>query len=265
VGHTDPVGTKNYNVGLGRRRAQAVLRQLCTALEDQRRGITRWIRFQLASCGEDQPKSTPELSRRVEVFLPAPPPPTGCPPFADRLRLHLKILVQPTRFTIARMLESMRQVYEPVGFLVEVVSCEVLSLATLEELSIDCPDPAQRCHLMPCENTNLHPEHIALFRNRNSIEANELAVYFVRQTDPGLNGICDHPPGQPGVVVTSQASEWTLGHEIGHALGLSHVMDSNSLMIDPSLGGTNSITNPPPDLAASEVTTMTASALTLPC
>jgi hypothetical protein len=67
------------------------------------------------------------------------------------------------------------------------------------------------------------------------------------------------------VVVTAGASQWTLAHEIGHVLGLNHVMNATSLMIDPALGGTNAITNPPPDLAAAGIQTMTNSNLTIPC
>jgi predicted Zn-dependent protease len=49
------------------------------------------------------------------------------------------------------------------------------------------------------------------------------------------------------------ASDWTLAHEIGHVLGLVHVNDSNRLMTG---GGTAKITNLPPDLVASEISTM---------
>lgn len=266
AGHTDAVGDANYNFTLARRRAEAVLLELCKTLESKRRGITRTIEFRLTSCGERQTKATPALSRRVEIFLPAPPPPAGCPPFKERIRLHLKVLVQPTRFTIARMLRCMRQVYEPNGFLVEVVSCEVIKAPTLEVLDIRCPGGTQICCPFPCATNTLNQEHIDLFANRNNVAANELAVYFVRRTLPGLNGCCAHPVGRPGVIVAARASEWTLGHEIGHTLGLQHVNNNRRLMIGPALGGTNAlVTPPPPVLIAGEVTTMLNSALTLPC
>ena len=266
AGHTDAVGDDNYNFGLARRRAEAVLLALCKALESKRPGITRTIEFRLTSCGERQTKATPALSRRVEIFLPAPPQPAGCPPFKERIRLHLKILVQPKRFTIARMLRSMRQVYEPKGFLIEVVSCEVISAPALEVLDIRCPGTTQACCPFPCATNTLNQEHIDLFANRNNVEANELAVYFVRLMQPGFRGCCAHPVGRPGVVVASTASEWTLGHEIGHTLGLAHVDVNNRLMIGPALGGTNALpTAPPPVLTPAEVTTMLNSALTVPC
>ncbi|HYI08817.1 MAG TPA: hypothetical protein VEK57_07075 [Thermoanaerobaculia bacterium] len=51
-----------------------------------------------------------------------------------------------------------------------------------------------------------------------------------------------------------------MAHEVGHVLLLGHVSDTNRLMTD---AGTSAITNPPPDLVASEITTMNASTLTI--
>jgi hypothetical protein len=60
-------------------------------------------------------------------------------------------------------------------------------------------------------------------------------------------------------VVTSVASQWTLGHECGHVLGLPHVAPTDRLMMG---GGTWNITNPPPDFVQSEVNTMVGGPLT---
>jgi hypothetical protein len=87
-----------------------------------------------------------------------------------------------------------------------------------------------------------------------------VAVYFVRSTIDPLNGCASHPPGQPGVVITSGASQWTMAHEIGHVLLLTHVSDMDRLMTG---AGTFGITNPPPDLIASEIATMNSSSLTI--
>lgn len=68
-GHTDPVGSDNYNLQLGWGRAREVSTQLSRTLEAMSPGVTRRIKFEIASCGERRPKPTPELSRRAEVFL----------------------------------------------------------------------------------------------------------------------------------------------------------------------------------------------------
>lgn len=64
------------------------------------------------------------------------------------------------------------------------------------------------------------------------------------------------PPRLPGAAVASGASAWTLAHEIGDVLGLSQVDDNNRPMTG---NGTDNITNPPPDIVASESATMPAS------
>ncbi len=268
VGHTDPVGSGAYNLDLGRRRAEQVKKSLQDTIDLLSPGTSAGISFPIETRGESQPIPGDALrSRRVEVHLPPivkppKPKPKGCPPHKSRIRLHLKILVAPTRFSIATMLRSMRQVYGPAGFRVEVASRERLRLSTLEELDVACPDLTKRCQTMPCANTNLNAEHVSLYTHRNNVRANEIVVYFVRRTVPGLNGLCDHPPGRPGVVVTARASRWTLAHEVGHVLGLSHVTNNDRLMTG---GGTNNITNPPPDLIRTEIQSMDRSSLTIPC
>jgi hypothetical protein len=105
-------------------------------------------------------------------------------------------------------------------------------------------------------------EQNQLFANRNNAGANDVVVYFVRSTSPPYNGCAAHPAGRPGAVVAQIASRWTLGHEVGHVLGLAHVTNNDRLMTG---GGTNNITNPPPDLTTGERDTMNASAFTVNC
>ncbi|MGQ0440099.1 matrixin family metalloprotease [Bacillus sp. B-TM1] len=128
------------------------------------------------------------------------------------------------------------------------MSTENLDLPHLMDLDVDC--------VMGHVST----EQIELFNHRNNVETNELTLYFVRSTNRPLNGCASHPDGRPGAVVTRVASEWTLGHEIGHVLGLTHVNDTNRLMYG---GGTHNITNPPPDLITSEIDTMIDSPFTI--
>lgn len=169
------------------------------------------------------------------------------------IRVHYKILTTPT-IPINTMTASMEQVFATVGVQVQVASTENLNLPLLNDLDIgSCPRG---------DDGPTTAEQTQLFGNLNNVGANDLVVYFVRSTVPPSNGCSNHPTGRPGAVVASGATTWTLGHEIGHVLGLYHVNDNNRLMTG---NGTGNITNPPPDLVAGERTTMLASALTRPC
>jgi len=162
------------------------------------------------------------------------------------LRVHVKILTNPT-ISIARMFQSMQQVYEAVGIRVHPVSTETLNLPALNDVDVGT-----------CSGS-VTAEQTQLFANRNNAWGTDVVVYFVRSTVPSFNGCASFPPGRPGAVVAQIASQWTMGHEIGHVLGLRHVNDNNRLMTG---NGTGNITNPPPDLVSTEVNTMRASGLT---
>jgi hypothetical protein len=165
------------------------------------------------------------------------------------VRLHLKVLSNPTRFTTDQMVEGMRQVYEANGIQVVVASTENLNLPLLNDLDVG-----------ECTMGNITAEQNQLFSNRNNVGTNDIAIYFVRSTVPSYNGCAAHPAEQPSTVVASIASQWTLGHEVGHVLGLPHVNNNDRLMTG---NGTDNITNPPPDLIASEVQTMNNSPYTV--
>ncbi|PWW24422.1 hypothetical protein JD79_03601 [Geodermatophilus normandii] len=167
----------------------------------------------------------------------------------ETVRLHVKTLTAPTRFTIDQMVAAMRDVYEPQGFRIVRAGDETLNLPALDVVDVG-----------GCTRGNTTAEQRTLFSNRNGVGANEVVAYFVQATDPPTNGCAAHPAGQPGAVVASGASRWTLGHEIGHVLGLNHVNDNDRLMTG---NGTDNITNPPPDLVAAEVTTMRNSPITI--
>lgn len=162
------------------------------------------------------------------------------------LRLHLKILFEPS-VPIATMLDRMRQVVEPIGVGVEVGSIENLEASELIDLDAGT-----------CSLGMLTPEQTRIYSLRRPNEVDEIVVYFVRSTLPPYNGCAAHPTGSPGLVIASYATEWTLAHEVGHVLGLSHVAEANRLMT--SLGTTN-IVDPPPDLSSSEVQTILSSPL----
>lgn len=163
------------------------------------------------------------------------------------VRVHVKILTNPT-ISIERMLVAMQQVYEAVGIRVHRVSTESLNLPALTDVDVGS-----------CNMGSVTTEQTQLFANRNNAWGSDVVVYFVRSTVPPLNGCAAFPTGRPGAVVAQIASQWTMGHEIGHVLGLAHVNDNNRLMTG---NGTANITNPPPDLISTEVNTMRASAIT---
>src|SRR5215831_7063026 len=162
------------------------------------------------------------------------------------VRVHVKVLTNPT-ISVARMFQAMRQVYEAVGIRVQQVSTETLNLPALNDVDVGT------CSGAPTA------EQIQLFGNRSNAWGTDVVVYFVRSTVPVFNGCATFPAGRPGAVVAQIASQWTMGHEIGHVLGLVHVNDNNRLMTG---NGTANITNPPPDLISTEVNTMRASTLT---
>jgi hypothetical protein len=182
------------------------------------------------------------------------------------VRLHVKILVDPTSFTVDDMIRNMRSVYVSARVGVEVASTERLASAPLlEDLDVGpCP--------FPCALAAPTAEQTALFANRNTVGADETVAYFVRTVrrsgvaHPGtLNGCCAHPTGRPGVTVSATPSPWTLAHELGHVLGLPHADIGGPCLLDRLMTGcsTNRITNPPPDLDATEAATMDASPLTI--
>jgi hypothetical protein len=151
------------------------------------------------------------------------------------VRVHFKVLTDPSVSTDT-MLSSMRQVYTTAGMRVQLVSTEELDLPTLTDVD------AGSCTLGATTE-----EQRELFTHRNNVEPGDMVVYFVRSVtsdDGALNGCASHPDGRPGAVVARIATQWTLGHEIGHVLGLRHVSDTDRLMTG---GGTANITNPPPD------------------
>lgn len=178
------------------------------------------------------------------------------------VRLHIKTLTNPITRTVDDMVRNMRDTYLDARIGVEVASTETLGPAPLlEDLDVGA-----------CTSGSSTAEQTLLFNNRNNVGTNEVVAYFVRVVrtsgvpHPGaLNGCASHPAGRPGVAVSATPSPWTLAHEIGHVLGLPHPDAPGACLFDRLMTGcsTNNITNPPPDLVASETTTMDASPLTI--
>jgi peptidoglycan hydrolase-like protein with peptidoglycan-binding domain len=80
VGHTDPVGDDSYNLTLGLHRAEEVTRALKEALDRFRPGATAATHIEVDTRGEaEQIPGSPELNRRVQVFVPLAAPPRPQP------------------------------------------------------------------------------------------------------------------------------------------------------------------------------------------
>jgi hypothetical protein len=169
------------------------------------------------------------------------------PPIQQRVRLHLKVLVEPVTFPLDDMIQAMREVFEAKGIGVEVASEEELALPQLEDLAVG-----------GCVAGSLTAEQRRLFTHRDGVANEDICVYLVRSTVPATNGCAAHLPARPAVVVASRATRWTLAHEIGHVLGLPHVNPTNRLMTTR----TEKITDPPPDLVPAEVKRMLDSPFT---
>ena len=97
-------------------------------------------------------------------------------------------------------------------------------------------------------------EEDQLFELERDHAPSSIVVYYVRSTSIGLAGCAAFPPNRPGVLVTDGASPWTMGHELGHVLGLAHTTTNNNLMFTPTA---NIVTNPPV-LTNAQLTTVRA-------
>jgi hypothetical protein len=170
------------------------------------------------------------------------------PIVTSRVRVHVKILTTPN-IAIATLFQNMREVYASCGIDVSWASEEILNLPALNIVDVGA-----------CTLGNTTAEQNQLFANRNFAAANDIVLYFVEATSPPFNGCAAHPAARPGAVVVRTATQWTFAHEQGHVLGLFHVNNNDRLMTG---NGTANITNPPPDLVASECSTMQASPITV--
>jgi OmpA family len=104
-GHTDPIGGRDYNLALGRRRAEAVagrLKQLIDHYAGRLPGGTvESIQYVIESYGEDRPisKKINNLNRRVEISLvrEEKPPPT---PLDIDITINRLTTLLPTQTTL---------------------------------------------------------------------------------------------------------------------------------------------------------------------
>jgi hypothetical protein len=170
------------------------------------------------------------------------------PAATHEVRVHLKVLhPPPADMPPEAMAAFMRDVYAPHGIDV-VVASPVEDLSRLELLKDLWTDG--------CMLRSPTPDQETLFAYRDGAGTGDLCIYFVRSTvDDAAAGCASlapadgFPDGRPAAVVTADATAWTLGHECGHLLGLSHVLPVTQVMVS----GTWQISVDPPRLEQAEV------------
>jgi hypothetical protein len=150
--------------------------------------------------------------------------------------------------SLTTVFQNMREVYATVNIDVEWATEETLNLPALNVVDVG-----------QCIQGQTTSEQNQLFINRNFAGANDIVVYFVLAR-PAVQWLRGAPLGDAQCSGPRPATQWTFAHEIGHVLDLIHVNNNDLLMTG---NGTANITNPPPDLVASEAATMQASVLTV--
>jgi len=181
------------------------------------------------------PCSSPRRNR-----LPRPPTRDG-----RFVYLHVRLVDQahPSFDEQVRLTVSLLASY---GFNVVVASQAIISDATLLDIDVG-----------RCWTGEVTSDQRRLFSNRTGIPDYEVAMYFIRSTVPPLGGCAAFEDRKrPSCIVARNSARWTAAHELGHVLGLFHVDDNRRLM---TRSGTANISEPPPDLINSELSTIQAS------
>ena len=182
-------------------------------------------------------------------------------PGSQRITVHFKSLLQLTQARLnylADQYAAMEELYAGGGNI-------AVMRGTTEDLSGNAAlTSLQNLNVGACTLGSTTTDQTTLFANRNNAGANDIVVYLASTLIGGAGnfvGCASHPAGQPGcAIVEVDTARWLTAHEVGHVLDLLHVSNTDRLM-NPSIGWTNL----PPDLIASEFTTMLSSALSIPC
>jgi hypothetical protein len=102
------------------------------------------------------------------------------------------------------------------------------------------------------------------YGSRQGVGLSDILCYWVEHVisdGSPLAGCASHPNSQPACVISALGSPWTLAHEVGHVLGLTHVVGNTMLMSTP----TASIVMSPPSISDTDVVKIKRSKLCIPC
>jgi hypothetical protein len=155
---------------------------------------------------------------------------------AVSIDLAIVVVEDPTRFSVEDMVSAAKQTYGAYGIDLLVNHRSAVTDDEFQDLDVN-----------GCRRGAITREQSDLFSHR---PGEGIHAYFVRSTVLAYNGCSAHAPQQPSLVIVSDASRWTLAHELGHVMGLSHVIPLDRLMTGQ---GTDLINATPPHLANDEI------------
>lgn len=175
-------------------------------------------------------------------------------PLPKQVRVHTKVIAPPKHASLDTMMQNAIAAYAARG--VEIYE------ASREEATEPDGDFERFRRLYGGFGGQASDELSALHALARSARGfgvtpreTDLVALIVDDLVPAALGTPKSPAGQPGVVLSAGATEWTLAHEIGHVLGLGDVDDPTRLMH----GATPEITESLPLLAEEEAATIAAS------
>jgi hypothetical protein len=152
---------------------------------------------------------------------------------STRIRVLIKVvttvtspLAAPTPITtsgpIDTMVANMRTVFGTAGIRISEGPRENITVIQ----AFGTP-PQTVFNVGPCNlGQALTADQNRLFANRNNAGPNDIVIYFVSAittTGGPLVGCVVRPSGPPAAIVVAGAPAWTMAHEVGHVLGLTHI------------------------------------------